>query len=92
MRFIACRPASLGADRLALRCIQFSPKQSRTLDSSLCRASLRYHSSTAGARPYLRRTATTSISTRQAGLASPITWNTERVGRFGCSLVPKNCE
>ena len=36
------------------------------------------------------RTAVTSISTRNPGLASPATWNTERVGKFGCSLVPKN--
>jgi len=34
------------------------------------------------------RTAVTSISTSQPGLASAATWTAERVGRFGCAAVP----
>jgi hypothetical protein len=34
----------------------------------------------------------TSISTNMPGPASPATCTVERAGRFGCSLVPKNCE
>lgn len=36
------------------------------------------------------RTAVTSISTSQPGLTSPDTVTTERDGKFGCSVVPKN--
>src|SRR6185436_5361480 len=34
----------------------------------------------------------TSISTSIPGPTSPATWTVDRAGRFGCSLVPKNCE
>ena len=34
----------------------------------------------------------TSISTSMPGATRPATCTVERAGRFGCSLVPKNCE
>lgn len=44
-----------------------------------------------GADDYGLRIATTSISTNHAEWARPTTWNTDRLGGFGCAVVPHNC-